>query len=50
LEAKKNARRLKDRSFSLPISPEEKIKSRHEFDPERLEAAKIPELKFNEHH
>jgi hypothetical protein len=49
LEPEQNAGGFKNRRFPLPISPEEKIKAWNEFDPKRLEAAKIPELKFGEH-
>ena len=49
LQPQKNAGRLQDRSFSLPVSRDEKIETGSELDCEGLEAAEIPELKFGEH-
>jgi hypothetical protein len=49
LEPEENARRFQDRSFPLPVSPQEKVKARSQLDPKRFEAAKIPQLKFGEH-
>jgi hypothetical protein len=49
LQPQKNAGRLQDRRFPLPVSCDEKIEAGRELDRKRLEAAEIPELKFGEH-
>jgi len=49
LEPEKNARRFQDRSLTLAVASEKKVKARGELDSKRFEAAKIPQLKFRKH-
>jgi hypothetical protein len=49
LEPEKNASGFQDRGFPLPVSADKKIEPRRKLDPERFEAAKIPELQVSEH-